>query len=395
MKLFGSKKNKMDNESPTDNGRDNINNKENVNNKPEEKKKHKGRGWLIAGIVIVAIVLGGFAYWKITTRAPEISTPKVPEGQAVDVSGMDRREGVYSLLVLGDDQVGSNTDTIMVMQYDSINKTANVISIPRDTMVNVKTDAKKINSVYHNQKDGGMDALMDAIESIAGFRPDNYILIDTNCFVDVIDAMGGVYFDVPQDMEFRDTSDLDDDGVYEYDFTINVKKGYQLLNGYDALGVFRFRDGYAMGDIQRLGVQHELLMAAAEQFMSTKNLFKLYQVADIVLDNSETDLSYGNLQWYAQQFISMSMDNIKMQTIPTTGTNLQRVSYVTVNVDEWIEMLNQTINPYTHEITKKDCSIMYWTVTPTLKDNQYYSEPTDFATTDGTKAYTNFIWGEK
>lgn len=396
MKLFGGKKKSpgVDRDSSAASRGDNINKAKNGNNKRKEKKKRKGKGWLIALIVVVAIVLGAFAYWEISTRAPKISAPKVPGGEAVDVSGGDRQEGVYTLLVVGNDQEGLNTDTLMLMKYDSINKTANVISIPRDTMVNVKSDAKKINAIYHNNEYGGIDALMDVVQDIAGFRPDNYILVDTGCFIDVIDAMGGVYFNVPLDMDYDDYADTDKDGTIDYVFTIHVKEGYQLLNGYDALGVFRYRHTYAMGDIQRLGVQHDLLMAAAEQFMSTRNLFKLYQVASIIMDNATTDLNYGNLQWYAQQFLGMSMDNISFSTIPTTGTNVRKISYVTINVDEWIDMINSTINPLTKDITKKDCSIVYWTVTPTLKGNQYYSEVGDFATTDGKKVDQNFLWGQ-
>ena len=166
------------------------------------------------------------------------------------------------------------------------------------------------------------------------------------------------------------------------------------MSGYDALGVFRYRDGYAMGDIQRLGVQHDLLMAAAEQFMATRNLFKLYQAASIILENSDTDLTYGNLQWYAQQFLGLSIEDVAISTMPTTGTWVNTTTYVVINVDEWIAMLNETINPLTKPISREDCSIVYWTVTPTLKGNQYYSQPEDFATTDGTAMHANFSSGK-
>ena len=391
MKMFGEKKDNRT--AKTDNsavkGGENINNAENGKN-----KKHKGRGWLIALAVVLLLVGGAYLYWVISTKAPDIDKDnETTEGEAVNVSGENRKEGVFTLLVVGDDQEGYNTDTIMVMRYDSINNTANVVSIPRDTMVNYddKT-ARKINAVFHS-KNGGIDTLMDAVEGVTGFRPDNYIIVDTNCFVDVIDAMGGVYFDVPQDMDYEDYSDNDKDGVFEYVFEIHVKKGYQLLNGYDALGVFRYRADYAMGDIQRLDVQHGLLMAAAEQFMATKNVFKLYQVASIILDNSKTDLSYRNLQWYAKEFLGMSIKDIAINTMPTTGAFVNDVSYVKIDVDEWIEMLNSTINPIKDDMTKEDCNILVWT-NPTAPgpDGQYHIDPNDLAATDGAKVYNDFPW---
>lgn len=390
MKLFGG--NNSDRSTTPQNkatraanNGDSINSAKSGNNtskKKTEKPKHRGRGALIALAVIVLLVGGVYLYWIISTRAPEVggNDPSAPEGEEANVSAADHQEGVHTLLVVGNDQEGFNTDTMMVMKYDSVNKTANAVSLPRDTMVNYEK-VKKLNAVYFNE--GGIDALMDAVEDVVGFRPDHYIVVDTNCFEKVVDAMGGIYFDVPQDMDYDDYSDKDEDGVDEYVFNIHVKAGYQLLNGYNALGVFRYRDGYAMGDIQRLGVQHDLLMAAAEQFMATRNLYKLYQAASIILENSDTDLTYGNLQWYAQQFLGLSIEDVAISTMPTTGTWVNSTTYVVVNVDEWITMLNETINPLTKQISREDCSIVYWTVTPTLKGNQYYSQPEDFATTDG------------
>lgn len=391
MKVFGRKKD--DHTANQDNSAvksgDNINYTEDGNNK-EHNKKHKGRGWLIAGIVIVAIIGCAFAYWFLTTRAPEVDN-NLRGGEVELPSSEYHEDGMYTLLVVGDDQEGFNTDTIMVMRFDSNNNTANVVSIPRDTMINNDDKlARKINAVYHSDN-GGIDSLMNTVENITGFHPDNYIVVDTNCFVDVINAMGGVYYDVPQDMDYDDYSDHDKDGEFEYVFNIHVKKGYQLLNGDDALGVFRFRDGYAMGDIDRLNVQHDLLMKAAEQFMASSNLIKLWQVASIILDNSTTDLTYGYLQWYAQQFLGMSIDDISISTMPATGVMVNDVAYVSINVDEWMELLNSKINPLKGDITEEDCPILYWT-NPTTpgSDGQYHIDPNDIAATDGSKVYNDF-----
>ena len=96
-----------------------------------------------------------------------------------------------------------------------------------------------------------------------GFEIDNYAVVNTKAVAEIIDAIGGVYFDVPQDMVYRDPiQGLD----------INIKKGYQLLSGADAVKVLRFRDGYAGGDIQRIGVQQEFFKAIAKQFLDLKNI---------------------------------------------------------------------------------------------------------------------------
>ncbi len=305
--------------------------------------KKRGRGWLIALCVIALIVTGAILYWKITTRPPESDAPG--EGDSANV------ERYYTLLVVGDDQEGGNTDTIMVMRFDTQEMAVNVVSIPRDTTVNTELENKKINAVYHNM--GGMDALMNQVERITGFRPNNYMMVDINVFMDVVDALGGVEFDVPQDMYHEDFSWPDGKGGYKYEFVIDVKKGLQTLNGHDALGVFRFRD-YPMGDIDRVNVQHKLLTAIAAKAMNTKNVVTLYNIASSVLDKCETDLTIGNVQWYIQQFMKMSLDNISFYTAPTDNCMVFNTAYVSLQADAWTEMVNSKLMPYEKTVTKEE-----------------------------------------
>lgn len=364
--------------------------------RPQPRKKKKGKGWLVALLVILLLAAVAFAYYKITTKPPKTTPP--------DVAGNTGQEGssyeevrYYTLMVVGDDQEGGNTDTIMVIRLDTVEMKANVVSIPRDTMVNSTLGNKKINAVYHNL--GGVESLLDYVEQVAGFRPNNYVVVDTDVFVKVVDAMGGVDFYVPFDMDYDDWSDHDDDGVYEYEFHIHVKEGQQTLNGYDALGVFRWRQNtggkghtYANPDIDRISMQHNLLMAIVEKAMSTRNIITLMNIATSVLDNCETDLDMGNIQWYGEKLLKMSMEDISFHTMPVTGTNVMSNalnSYVTIDPDKWIDMVNSTLNPYERPITKEQCTILYPSKVE-LVNGQYYAEIEDIVSTDGTPVDQNF-----
>ncbi|MEG1730259.1 MAG: LCP family protein [Oscillospiraceae bacterium] len=361
---------------------------------PPPPKKHVGRGILIALLVIVAIALAGILYWKITTRPPDIASPSLdPNSTVASAPPATAANRYYSVLVVGEDQLQANTDTIMVARYDTLEKTANVISIPRDTVVNVDWKVKKINTVFY-QGGNGIESLLDEVEDIAGFRPNNYIVVKIDAFEKVIDALGGVRFDVPVDMDYGDYAMVNGK---PYEFTINVNKGEQLLNGYDALGVFRFRQnnngtGYAGGDIERLETQHALLKAIAQQAFQLKNVTKLYSIAQIVSENSKTDLSYGNLQWYAQEFLTMNMDNINFATMPTTGCWINGLTYVTINVDEWLTMVNEKLNPYEAPVTKEKVSILCQSAPEPTKHSL---TPSLYFTTNGEKAYTNFYRNDK
>ena len=151
--------------------------------------------------------------------------------------GERKSEDYYTVLILGRDTGGGgNTDTMLLASYDVTNQKATVMSIPRDTMVNVPWDIKKINSVYpyYGGGDRGIQYLYKEISQLVGFEPDFQVIVEWEAVGQIVDAMDGVWFDVPRDMDYEDP--------YQ-DLSIHLDKGYQLLNGEQAMGVVRFRDG--------------------------------------------------------------------------------------------------------------------------------------------------------
>ncbi len=355
-----------------------------------DKKAPKGlkkwqKGLIIALAAIVLIAAAFYAYWKISTKPPEIIPDETEEDEITSIG--DGR--YYTTLVVGEDQEGFNTDTIMFLRYDTVEKQVNIVSIPRDTLVNVSWGVKKINSVYYNG--GGIEALKDEIQNISGIRPDNYVIIDMDVFIEVVNAMGGVWFDVPRDMNYADRTVLDDGSLYE--FTIDVDAGYQLLDGYDAIGVFRFRQnsdgtGYSGGDWDRIEVQHDLMMAIAQQALETRNFAKLAGIAKAVLSHCTTDFSLGNVQWYLQEFLAMDgMDSITFYTAPTGECLINGLSYVTLYADQWLEIVNQHFATSDKVITKEDVCIMQ-ALNPQLDKRGV--TPSNYYTTNGAEIRFNF-----
>ncbi len=351
---------------------------------PPEKKKGGKKGWKIFGIVLLVLAVlaaCAFAYWKFTTKPPETGaqTSQSPDEteQPVNIKDNGEREigRYYTLLLVGKDAIGANTDTIMLMRYDAVENKLNVYSIPRDTLVDVPYSVKKINGVYFqtkNGKQGGIEALMDEVEDISGFRPDNYVVVDVKVVQQVIDTLGGVDFNVPVNMDY-------DDPTPNQDLHIHINAGMQHLNGENFVKVFRFRATYAMGDIDRLNVQHDLIKAAVTQWLKLGNVDKLFAAAKILVQNAETDLSYGNMQWYAQEFMKMNADSISLATMPGDYSLTYRGgSYVGVKVDEWLNAVNEYLNPMKAAIEKENCQIVYETGSG------------QFAVTDGSE-----LWASK
>ena len=188
------------------------------------KKVWKLMKTLIAIALILAIVLVG-AY-AIFAEQP------IGDGKTLGV----RKDGVSTILLAGTDADGTRTDTIMLLNVDSVANTANLVSIPRDTFVSGGYNVPKINSAYGwaGKGEDGMQELMDRVTETIGFTPDGYLLVDLDSFVDLVDLMGGVKFDVPMDMRYSDPAQ---------NLTIDLTAGMQKLDGQQAMGLVRFRHG--------------------------------------------------------------------------------------------------------------------------------------------------------
>ena len=184
--------------------------------RPPLTKKQK---WLIAVAAVLAVALVIVIAWQLTFVKPTLPN-KTPDGSASSAEGIDYGDGVrpladgerkskdfYTVLILGRDTGGGgNTDTILLASYDVTNQKATVMSIPRDTMVNVSWDIKRINSVYNVYGGGekGIQALYKEISQLVGFEPDYQVVVEWEAVGQIVEAMGGVWFDVPQDMNYDD-----------------------------------------------------------------------------------------------------------------------------------------------------------------------------------------------
>ncbi|MGM9521628.1 MAG: LCP family protein [Oscillospiraceae bacterium] len=362
MKLFGS--NKRSKHLSGSSGRETAgkeNTRVNTNKKsPGKGKKKKNkllRVIIIVLAVIIALVIAALAYWFTAVKPPDVvqnkRQPHDGSGNLINSDNpeepvVDNRTGEkYTFLAVGMDDGNGNTDTIMVATFDTSDYTLNVVSIPRDTLVNVSWSVKKANTLYAY---GGVDGLKAGIADIIGYDVDFYAIIDLNAFIELVDAIGGIYFDVPQNMNYSDPAQ---------DLYINISKGPQTLSGEDAMKVWRFRATYAQGDIKRIEVQHDLLMAAAKQILDNVDSVPITTLADIFINDVKTDLTYGNIIWFAKELLKMDLENINIMTIPENyADEVNGISYPTIYVDEWLEMLNTYLNPFDDPIVETDLSIL-------------------------------------
>lgn len=349
--------------------------------RPRTKKQKILLGLYIALTVVAAIIVAGAIVFGLMSAPPEVALPtptprhttiinEQGEEVEVEIPGLSagRKEQFYTFLVAG--VSGGNTDTMLLAAYDVPNQKLSVMSLPRDTYVIYNGRTVMINSVYSRGggEEGGVEALKKAVGSLTGVTPDFYVLVEWEAVGELVDAIGGVYFDVPRRMYYNDLSQH---------FKIDLQPGYQLLDGNGAMGVLRWRhnsddsghilnSGYAMGDLGRIKTQQAFLTAMVDQLLQIKNVTKINQFIQVFQNNVETDLSFQNILWFAQQAIlgGLSMENVEFVTMPNrtascwsrTYHNYQ--SYVVPSADELLELVNTKLSPYTEVFTLSDLDIM-------------------------------------
>ena len=312
---------------------------------PKKKKKRRKKHRLLKVLLVLALLVGGLAIWLGTIiKPPETDDPIGP-----------RKSGAATILLCGTDEEGTRTDTMMLLYLNAKEKSINLVSLPRDSMtLTTAGDHAKLNSAF-GRNDGkadpenGMEELMGYVADIIGYRPDGYMLISLDGFVDIVDIMGGVEFDVPQDMFYEDPSQ---------DLYIDLKEGLQTLNGTDAMGLVRFRKGYANQDLGRVEVQREFISACMDQWLKVSNVAKLPKVLSAIGDCTTTDLSKGNMLWIALTAWRCGIGNIETATLPGYADNVYGASYYILDRDGVAELVNGYCNPYEVTIDASDLNIV-------------------------------------
>ena len=346
-----------------------------------ETFSHPGR--LLGRVLLIALLCGVVAggSYLLKIRAPQLPNKgdAQKDSNQTQVDEIDYGDGVrpradgerkskdfYTVLVLGRDTGGGgNTDTMLLASYDVTNQKANVMSIPRDTMVNVPWDIKKINSVYNYYGAGekGIKALYKEVSQLVGFEPDYQVIIEWDAVGAIVDAMGGVYYDVPRNMNYDDP--------YQ-DLHIHQTKGYRKLSGDDAMQVLRYRHdndrhyGYPDGDLGRIKTQQTLLKAMVEQLLQLKNVTKIGEFARVVKNNVTSDLTFEEMLWFGSQAVmgGLKVDDVNFVTMPNTGKYIysrsigEPLSYVVPNAQELLDLVNNELSPFVEKFTMSDLDIM-------------------------------------
>jgi len=303
---------------------------------PGGKRKKKSPLWviiltIILGLLILAGLALGYVLLKADSTFNSISiaddiadapvTP-VPVEESV-------KEKPVSIVLMGVDtrpKGGSlNTDVMMVASFDPKTKTAAVVSMPRDSYINVDGyRARKANQFYADFyvsaiRDGatkeqaeaeGKKAVREVLGKLYGIDVQYAAVINFQGFADVVDALGGVEVDVDMRMKYYSKAD----GT-----NIDLHKGRQPLNGEQALGFVRYRqsnDGSnPSSDFDRNRRQTEVVGAIVDKLMTLGGAAKIGSVLDAVGDNVKADMPAGEMRRMLSTYFGVRSDDITFMSV--------------------------------------------------------------------------------
>ena len=280
------------------------------------------------------------------SAASDTDSQQSPEEQAAQEalrSHLERKGRFYTILVSGSDDGNGNSDTNILVAIDTVNGYIYGTSIARDTKAVWNGKNHKINAAFGS---GGMEKMAEVVSDQLGIPVDYTVSVDLKGFAALVDAIGGVDFDVPVNMDYEDP--------YQ-DLYIHISKGMHHLSGSEALKVVRFRKGYATQDIGRMETQQKFLKAVAKQTLTVSNLGKIDEFVKIFQKYVKTDLTLGDLAWLGKEAISIGADNIEFSTLPGVWNDHDKFIYL--NKDDVLTLVNEHLNPYVEDRTADDLNI--------------------------------------
>lgn len=249
------------------------------------------------------------------------------KGQNVDATDIfniigSNKDKRINVLLLGLEH--ERSDTIMLASYDTKTKTADIISIPRDTYIDrdgfVNSANNKINTVYTVK---GIEGLNKVIQSITGIQVDKYVTIDYDGVRAAVDAVGGVEVDVPFHMRYTDP-------YSDPPLDINIPEGNQIIYGDTAMEFLRFRktnysgySGYSEGDLGRIKAQQDFVKSAIKKALT----FRLPKVVSEVYPYLATDFALSEATSLAMGSVGLSTENINFHVLPGAPRTINGISF--------------------------------------------------------------------
>jgi LCP family protein required for cell wall assembly len=345
-------------------------------NDVKPKKRMSSKAKFIAIVVsivsVFCIILGGIVIASLLDSDPDnnfnpaslFTSNKSEESEKEVVSTTSIPERTQFVIMCTDED-GTRTDTIMVGCYNSETNGISLISVPRDTIVSVSAadyrtmreefpepgkQVMKINAIHHySGNDLGPEMLVKYLNEILGTDIQYYVRVDFKAFHYLVDSIGGIEFDVPQDMDYDDPSQ---------DLAIHLKAGLQTLDGDKAEQLVRFRKdnyggGYINGDLGRIEMQQEFMKVLLAKVASVDTITKNPTAyVNAMFNYITTNVTVSDAIKYASVLGKLDTSKIETYTLPGDVASLYGISGYEMYPEETAELVYNIFERPVEEMTE-------------------------------------------
>jgi len=272
-----------------------------------KKKKNKKIILIISSILLLSILIIFLKYLGIFPFSS-------------DILSYNR----INVLVVGCDEIENHgrADTIVFLSISPKTRDALILSIPRDTRVEIP--GRGMDKINHAYAFGGEKLINKTVSSFLDVPLHFYVLVDFKGFVSIIDELGGVEIDIEKEMHYVDKAG----GV-----DINLYPGKQILNGKKALEYIRFRHD-RLGDLGRIKRQQKLAIALINKMMKFDSITKIPQLLEGMKGYIETNIKIPDVIALANLFKGVNQEKFKLETIYSKPVYIEGISYLEPDVKE-------------------------------------------------------------
>lgn len=312
--------------------------------KKDFKKRTKRRRILVSlSIIIGILVVAGGVYANNILNTAEKAISDAYEDSDREQSNLrelpvNPKHDHVSILFIGVDSSDHReksrgnalSDALILATLNKDNNSVKLLSIPRDSYVYIP-ERDRYDKINHAHAYGGAVATMETLEELLDIPVDYFVRLNFNAFVDVVDALGGIEFDVPYEFKESDSGDVRD--------AIHLYPGKQMLNGEEALAVARTRK--LDNDIMRGKRQQQIMEAIFKRALSFNSINKVTDVIEAVGDNMGTNLLFEDILSLSMYALKGGLD-LDMLNLDGADMMLNGIYYYDLD-DASLEEVKQTL----------------------------------------------------
>ena len=299
-------------------------------------------------ITLLVILVGFFGSKFILDRLEASQRFNINGNEnIINDDAINKEEGQYLILLVGVDKNGNDdntdftrTDTIMLISADTKTGEMELMSIPRDSRVKIRDKFDKVN---HAHAFGGIELTMQTLRQFLGLDIDYYVQVNYQALINIVDALGGVDYDVPE-------------GINIHKGKVKIHPGPNHLDGNEVMWYLRTRNIYNNGDIGRVNTQQAFVKAMVDEMVKKSKDMNLMTFISNYIKYVKTNLPMSAMLDLAGHINSFSSDKMSTHTVPGMEQTINGTSYWIPDYDKTWQIVDDSYSNFKLKNWKKEDS---------------------------------------